>query len=204
MINSKKKYAIDIIPVIVIPVFIASLSLGVAMFNHHIQKEIKRLFANPKDISATRYSVKQITNLQEPVQGYFKYSLQDTQNYISYVELKHDEIFRQGQGQGWMLIEGQEYFTTENPGFIWRGKMKPFLIFWIDGKDKFIGGNGNFQIKLLSLFTVVDAKGKETDEGELLRWLAEAPWFPTSLLPSKYLHWEGVNSNSAKAVVEYG
>jgi hypothetical protein len=30
------------------------------------------------------------------------------------------------------------------------------------------------------------------------------PWFPTSLLPSKYLHWEGIGSGSAKAIVEYG
>ena len=60
------------------------------------------------------------------------------------------------------------------------------------------------QIKLLSLFTVADTKGKESDESELMRWFAETPWFPTSLLPNKYLHWEEVNSSSAKAIVEYG
>jgi len=103
-----------------------------------------------------------------------------------------------------MPITGQEYFTTENPGFLWVGKMKPFPILWMDGKDEFMDGKGNFQIKLLSLFTVANTKGNESDESELLRWLAESPWFPTALLPSKYLHWESVNSSSAVAVVEYG
>ena len=204
MIKSKKKYVVIIIPVIFIAVFIASLGIGIAMFNQQVEKEVKILFTNSKDISATRYSANQINNLPEPVQRYFKYSLQENQNYISFVKLKHEGTFRQNQGQRWIPIVGQEYFTTENPGFVWIGKMKPYPLLWINGKDEFINGKGNFQIKLLSLFTVVDTKGNESDESELLRWLAETPWFPTSLLPSKYLHWEEVNSTSAKAIIQYG
>src|SRR6185312_586974 len=187
MIAPKKKYIVIIIPVIFITVIIASLSVGIAMFGQQVEKEVKRLYANSKDISEKSYSINQITNLPEPVQRYFKYSLQENQNYISFVKLKHGGTFRQSQGQGWIPMVGQEYFTTENPGFVWIGKMKPYPLLWIDGKDEFIDGKGNFQIKLLSLFTVADTKGKESDESELLRWLAETPWFPTALLPSKYL-----------------
>jgi hypothetical protein len=35
-----------------------------------------------------------------------------------------------------------------------------------------------------------------------MRWLGKAPLFPTALLPSKNLHWEEIDSNSAKAVVD--
>lgn len=204
MIKSKRKYVLVIIPVIFITFFIAFLGVGIAMFNQQIEKEVKILFTNSKDISGLRYSANQINNLPEPVQRYFKYSLQENQDYISFVKLKHEGMFRQSQGQGWMPITGQEYFTAENPGFVWIGKMKPFPILWIDGKDEFIDGRGNFQIKLLSLFTVADTKGNQSDESELMRWLAETPWFPTDLLPSKYLHWQSINSSSAMAVVEYG
>lgn len=200
MIKSKKKYVLFIIPVI----FIASLGIGIAMFNQQVEKEVKILFTNSKDISGMRYSANQINNLPEPVQRYFKYSLQNNSHYISYVKLKHEELFRQNQGQGWISIVGQEYFTAENPGFVWIGKMKPYPILWIDGKDEFIDGRGNFQIKLLSLFTVADTKGNESDESELMRWLAETPWFPTSLLPNKYLHWKEIDSSSSKAIIEYG
>jgi hypothetical protein len=65
------------------------------------------------------YSANQINNLPEPMQRYFKYSLQENQNYISYVKLKHEGIFIQSQGQEWMSILGEEYFTAENPGFVW-------------------------------------------------------------------------------------
>jgi hypothetical protein len=45
-------------------------------------------------------------------------------------------------------------------------------------KDEFIEGNGNFQIKLLFLFAVVNTKGRETNESELMRRLAESHGFP--------------------------
>ena len=76
---------------------------------------------------------------------------------------------------------------------------------WITGVDKYLEGRGTFQIKIMSIFTIADdPTGKELDESELMRWLAEAPLFPTALLPSSYLHWEPVDSDSAKAIIDYG
>jgi hypothetical protein len=181
-----------------------AVSIGEDMFGSHIQNDIDRLYAASKNISQNTFTHDKTHGLPEPLQRYFKFALQDGQHYISYVKLKHNGTFRQDEGQGWMPIDGREFFTTENPGFVWFAKIKPFPLFWISGKDTYIEGKGNLQIKIMSLFTVADAKGKETDEGELLRWLAEAPWFPTALLPSKYLHWEEIDSSSAKAVVKYG
>jgi hypothetical protein len=45
-------------------------------------------------------------------------------------------------------------------------------------------------------------KGKELDEAELVRWLAEVPLFPTALLPSKNFQREQIDSNSAKDIVK--
>jgi hypothetical protein len=118
-------FVVIIIPVIFIAVFIASLGVGISMFNRQVEKEVKRLFTNSKDISETRYSSTQINNLPEPVQRYFKYSLQEYQNYISFVKLKHEGTFRQSQGQGWMPIVGEEYFTTERS---WIFKLILFVV----------------------------------------------------------------------------
>jgi len=120
-------FVVIIIPVIFIAVFIASLGVGISMFNRQVEKEVKRLFTNSKDISETRYSSTQINNLPEPVQRYFKYSLQEYQNYISFVKLKHEGTFRQSQGQGWMPIVGEEYFTTERS---WIFKLILFVVVW--------------------------------------------------------------------------
>ena len=61
-----------------------------------------------------------------------------------------------------------------------------------------MNGSGRMQIRLLSLVKLVDAKGEEFKQGELVRWLSETPWFPTALLPSENLNWVSVNMESAR------
>lgn len=166
-------------------------------------QQIERLYSTSRNISANTFSPEQIKDLPEPVQRYFTYSLEEGQRYVSYVKLKHAGEFRQNENQKWMPIEGEEYFTTETPGFIWIGKIPLLPLVWIIGIDMYLEGKGEFQIKLLSIITIADApKGKELDESELMRWLAEAPLFPTALLPSSFLRWEPVDSDSAKAIID--
>ncbi len=44
---------------------------------------------------------------------------------------------------------------------------------------------------------ILDGKGPEFNQGELVRWLSETPWFPTALLPSEYIRWEPVDAQHA-------
>ena len=160
-----------------------------------LEKEIEKLFSSSEDISDQIYSYEQIKGLPDPVQRYFRYSLQENQPHISYVRLKHGGLFRTKEDQKWMSIKGQEYFTVHPPGFVWSGRVP-----LVSAKDMYYEGRGNLKVKLSSIIKLVDVKGKETDQGELLRWLAETPWFPTALLPSEKLKWEARDNNSAKVI----
>jgi hypothetical protein len=202
---NKKKVLISVIVITLIAIVAYFVILGISdmLFNQQIEREVEKLYTISKNVSTKTFSLEQIKNLPEPVQRYFAYSLEENQQYVSYVKLKHTGEFRQDENQKWMPIEGEEYFTTETPGFIWVGKISLLPLVWITGVDKYLEGKGTFQIKLLSIFTISDApKGKELDESELMRWLAEAPLFPTALLPSSFLHWEPVDSDSAKAIID--
>lgn len=159
-----------------------------------LEKDIETLFAASENISDKMYTNKQIKGLPDPVQRYFRYSLHENKHYISYVRLIHGGKFR--KDQKWVSIEGQEYFTIQKPGFIWLGKVP-----LISAKDTYSDGKGNMLVKLLSLVRIIDAKGKEIDQGALLRWLSETPWFPTALLPSEKLKWESTDNNSAKVIL---
>ncbi len=167
--------------------------LGDVLTKKKFKKEIEKLFSL-SNISEQKYTSKLIEELPEPVQRYFRYSLTENQSFISYVRLLHRGEFR--PKDSWVNIKGEEYFTTQKPGFIWIGKTALFL-----AKDSYIGGIGNLKVKLLSLIKIVDGKGEEFNQGELLRWLGEAPLFPTALLPSDNLRWEPIDSNSAKAIL---
>jgi hypothetical protein len=69
-------------------------------------------------------------------------------------------------------------------------------------RDAYIAGHGSMQGKMLSLVPVVDEQGKEElNAGALQRYLAEAVWLPTALLPSKSLKWSAIDNSRALATL---
>ena len=113
-----------------------------ALFNFHMKENIERLSTISKNISDKKFAFDQIKNLPAPVQRYFKFSLEEGQHYISYVKLKHEGQFRQYENQKWMPIKGEEYFSIDQPGLVWVGKIQLLPFIWITGLDEYIGGKG--------------------------------------------------------------
>lgn len=175
------------------------LVLGEIHLNYQFSKQVKALFAQSKNISHQRFHKVQLDHLPEPVQRYFNLILKEGQPYLSYARIKHDGQFKAGLDKGWMNIKGEQYATTEKPGFIWKGATLLFV-----ARDMYLSDQGRLIVSLLSLFTVVDAKGKEKyDAGELLRWLGESILYPTNFLPSERLHWFPIDSNKARLTFDY-
>ncbi len=140
----------------------------------------------------------QLKRLPEPVQRYFKHVLKENQPYINYARITHDGKFKTGLDKGWINIKGEQYATTQKPGFIWKG-----TTFMFTARDMYIADKGRLVVSLFSLYTIVDATGDTYNQGELLRWLGESVLYPTNLLPSDKLHWEAINSNSARLNFQY-
>ena len=66
-------------------------------------------------------------------------------------------------------------------------------------------GAGSLRASVLGLVTVADAHDTaESARGELMRYLAEAAWYPTALLPSQGVLWEGIDDVSARATLNDG
>ncbi len=164
----------------------------------NVRDEIIRLYSQSNNISHTIYSSKQLDGLPAPVQKYFRHVLKEGQRYISYVNLTHNGVFKTAETKNWIKIDGEEYFTTEKPGFLWHGKTDLFTV-----TDKYINGKGKIKVTLLSIYNTINAKGPHYNQGELLRWLGESVWFPTNLLPSDYLKWSAIDNESAKINFNY-
>jgi hypothetical protein len=179
--------------IIVIIFFIGKLSLAF-QFN----REVAELFAQSGDISLRRYSENQIADLPVPVQRYFKHVLIEGQPYISTVRLRHNGQFKQTQQSDWVDITGEQYFTTDPPGFIWKGKTSLFT-----ARDMYLSGKGRIIVTLFSLFNIIRGEGPAYDQGELLRWLGESAWFPTNLLPNEHVEWSPIDDQSARLNFDY-
>ncbi len=184
---------ITIVLFLVLIIVIGKINLSVKF-----EREVKELFSQSKNISDRVFHKNQLLGLPEPVQRHFNFILKEGQPYISYARIKHDGKFKTGLDKSWIDIKGEQYATTEKPGFIWKGTTLMFV-----ARDMYISDKGRLIVSLFSLFNVADAKGEKYNEGELLRWLGESVMYPTNLLPNEKLQWSAIDSNTAKLTFNY-
>ncbi len=180
---------------IIVAITVLALRMNLSI---RFNKQVKDLFAQSKNISNQKFSCRQLVGLPEPVQRYFNHVMKEGQPYISNLRMTHNGQFKTGQHKAWVNMEGEEYFTADKPGFIWKGKTTLFT-----ARDMYIADKGRLIVSLLSLFNVVDGKGEHYNQGELIRWLAESILFPTNFLPSKNLQWLAIDRISAKLTFNY-
>jgi hypothetical protein len=90
-------------------------------------------------------------------------------------------------------IAGEQYITADPPGFLWQGTTR-----WFTARDEYVAGHGGLAVRLLGAVPIVHGHGPHYDQGELLRWLSEAAWLPTALLPSQRIAWTAVDDQSAR------
>lgn len=194
----KMKMLLTII-LITVALLVSIFIIGNINLSVKFSNQVKELFAQSKNISHQQFHKKQLDGLPEPVQRYFNHILKEGQPYISYARIKHNGRFKADLKKGWMNIRGEQYATTEKPGFIWKGTTAMFV-----ARDMYLSNKGRLIVSLFSVYNIVDAKGKEEyDMGELLRWLGESILYPTNFLPSNKLQWFPINSNSAKLTFNY-
>ena len=185
--------SLSIISLVLLTLIIGKINLSI-----QYSKEVKDLFAQSTNISDKTCSQDQLIGLPEPVQRYFKLVLKEGQHYISYARIKHEGQFKTGFNKDWINIKGEQYATTERPGFIWKGTTAMFT-----ARDMYISDIGRLVVSIFSLYNIVDAKGEQYNQGELLRWLGESILYPTNLLPGERLEWLPIDSTSSQLIFNY-
>ena len=101
----------------------------------------------------------------------------------------------------WMPFTAVQYFNCDNPSFVWKTRVKPLPLTFLNGRDKLINGEGQILIKLFSLITVVnEGKNEKINAASMQRYLAEMCWFPSAAI-NDYITWEAIEPTTAKAIL---
>ena len=155
----------------------------------------------------THYDAHELEGLPTPVQRYFRAVLKDGQPIVSAVTIKMaGTINMSASADQWKSFTSVQRVVTaavgSRSGFIWDAKIAMLPVIKVHVVDSYIAGKGLVQAAMLGLFTVADISGGgEMARGEFMRYFAEAPWYPTALLPSQGVQWAAVDSMSAKATI---
>ncbi len=178
------------------------LGFGTWNFNGMVKTELKSFIVSAPAEKKT-VTKDMLLNLPAIVQLWLQKSNVIGQDKIYSVYLRQKGEMRSTPDGKWMPLTAEQWFTTDNPGFIWVGDAKAALGIHIKARDKYENGTGHMLIKLLSLFTIADVKSKEIDQGTMLRYLSETFWFPSAAL-NNYIQWKEVDSLTVRAIMTYG
>lgn len=149
---------------------------------------------------------RELETLPAPVQRYFRAALKDGAPMIAGVRVRHEGTFNMSStADQWKPFTSDQRVVTKRPGFDWDARIDMAPGLKVRVHDAYVAGEGILHASLFGLFSVVDLRGTpEVAEGELMRFLAEATWYPTVLLPSQGIGWEEAGERSALGTLSDG
>lgn len=165
-----------------------------------------RLLAARVAPSPARFDERELASLPPVVRRYFNAALVPGTPLVSAMTLAHAGTFNVSEsGERWLPFTSTQHVVTRRPGFVWNARtmMAPGIA--VNVHDAYVEGEGVLRPALLGAFDLALLQGTgDIAQGELMRFLAEAAWYPTALLPSQGVQWEPVDERSARATLRDG
>lgn len=102
----------------------------------------------------------------------------------------------------WLGFEANQVSRPTPPSFVWNSRVRLAPLLSIRVKDSYSEGIAAGGVKLLGIIPLSGDRDKpELNSGALHRFLAEAVWYPSALLPSRSLIWTPVDDTRALATL---
>ena len=152
------------------------------------------------------YVALEVDGLPDPVRRYFRMVLQAGQPIVTAVRLAHAGTFNQSfAAERWIPFTSAQRVVVARPGFVWDARMTLAPGMTVRVHDAYIAGEGYLRPAILGLVSLGSLHGGgELARGELMRFLAEAAWYPTALLPREGLRWDAIDERCARATLVDG
>jgi hypothetical protein len=185
---------------------LALVRRNAARLDERIRRRVDALLASVATAPDDPITSDEFEDLPAPVRRYLAAVLPAEQTAIGTVRIAQRGQFRLGDVDSpWRPLEATQYVATTPPGFVWDAEIDVAPLVPARVVDAYEDGRGSLQATLLSTVTVADAEQTpELDRGELLRYLGEAVWYPTALLPRNGVSWEPIHDRAARATIEDG
>ena len=170
---------------------------------HAIDRLLTRTSTNaPSDARVTTFSPTDLARLPAPVSRYFSFALTPGQSLIRHARVQWSGEFRLSPEAPWKPFTAQQHFTLDPPGFMWDASIRMAPLVSVRVRDEYVAGEGAMLGKIAAVVPVANQRGTpEMAAGALSRYLGEAVWFPTALLPSAGVTWSALDASSARATL---
>jgi hypothetical protein len=180
-----------------------AMGAATARFDRESDALARALLARAPVGSAPLVTAADLVSLPPPVRRWLQASGAVGKPRARTVRLRQRGELRTGPDQPFLPAAARQYFTVDEPGFVWMVEVTMFGVVPVVGRDSYLDGRGRMLIRAGGLVTIADGRGDKFDQGALLRYLGEIAWFPSAAL-APYLAWEEVDAQRARATMSHG
>jgi len=182
----------------------AAAAAGRLFWDRDTARAVRRLGSTATHTGAepARFSSDQLTGLPAPVRRYFEFALTPGRPLVPRARLEQRGEFLSRPAGPWSPFTAVQHVAVTPPGFVWDASIRIAPLVAVRVRDSYLEGEGAMLGKLGGLVPVVDVHaGPEIAEAALQRYLAEAVWLPTALLPGAGVAWTAVDDTTARATL---
>ena len=164
------------------------------------------------DGGPTTFDERELAPLPPVVQRFFRAALRPGQPLVATARLRQHGTLDLATGGDWVPFTATQHVVARGPAFVWDAVVTVAGVVPVRVHDAYVDGVGRGAAALLGLVPLgTDPTGaaeaaqrRALTEAQLLRFLAEAPWYPTALLPSQGVRWRAVDAQRAEATLTDG
>lgn len=168
----------------------------------HANALAERLMQAPMPADGRSQLLDAREDIPAPVRDYFRAALPGKQMLICSATLQQTgELRTDPASHNWINFSASET-VVPGRGFTWNARVALPLHTHLRVLDSLIAGTGTGRISVMSVLPVgEDRDNPQLNSGALHRYLAEAAWFPTALLPQSGVHWSAMDAHRAVATL---
>jgi hypothetical protein len=180
----------------------AAIAAGQARFDRQVDAEVRPLLAQPSGRPSPVVQRDEVERLPPPVRKWLARSATIGRERARTVRLQQSGELRTEPDGAWMPAVAEQYFSIDEPAFVWKVETTMMRFLPVVGRDKYAAGRGHMLIKAASYLKVVDEADEKIAQGALLRFLGEIVWFPSAAL-SPHIEWQPVDDTAARATIRH-
>ncbi len=182
--------------IIVIPVIIAFFSALPSSYQNIYKSEVQKRLEPIENIP--NVSEKDTQHLPDSIQKYLQYTGVISRPKINNFRLLFKGEMKQKMDGKWMDITSEQYNFYSNYTRLFYIRSSLYGIPF-DGLHKYVGHKATMQIKVASIFQVVDAKGEEMDQSDTVTFFNDMCLFAPATLIDKNINWEQIDPLTVRA-----
>lgn len=171
--------------------------------NRSADRLVDELLEGAHGGGSDRVDLNALGEVPPPVARYFRHVLRKRHQFIRVARLEQvGELRTSTRSSRWSRFRARQIIVPPSTGFVWDAQVSILPLIHVRVRDAYVRGTGSGRVSLLSTITMAaDSDRPALNSGALHRYLAEAVWYPTALLPSPALRWSPVGDTKAQATL---